>query len=160
MIATATPTSGTSYTFSNLGGYNTFMVDVVLGYVAAGDSALYFKLNGDNGNYYSNSYHVKYGTNSFNYQGTGSGANVGYSIGGNVGNYGGSHFIKIFGASGTGSKTWVCAGLGGGFGDYNLIGNTVGIYTGTTGAVTSLTFSLPAGFAASGNKIILYGSAS
>jgi hypothetical protein len=62
---------------------------------------------------------------------------------------------------GTGSKTWVCSGLGGGFGDLNLMASTQGIYTGTTGAITSLTFLLTEnGFASSGNTIIIYGSAS
>jgi hypothetical protein len=160
-IATASPTSGTSYTFSNLSGYNTFMLDIKLAYKTPNDGAVYFQINGDTANVYSNSYIVLYSTGSFSYQGSGTGANVGYSIGGQAGNYGGQHMIKIFGGLGTGSKTWVCSGLGGAFGSFDALSNTTGIYTGTTGAITSLTISLPTGgFASSGNTINLYGSTS
>ena len=102
---------------------------------------------------------MKYASSSYSYKAT-SGGSVGYSIGGNVGNLGGQHFIRIKGGAGTGSKVWDTSGLGGAFSDFNMMSNGSGIYTGTSGAITSITvLVLESTFSTSGNSITLYGSA-
>lgn len=158
-IATATPSGGSSYTFSSLSGYNSFVIDAKLGYKASGDGAFYFRFNGDDGSNYFNSYLMKYGSSSFSSKAT-SASSVGYSIGGNVGDSGGQHFIRIKGGAGTGSKVWDTSGLGGAFSDLHMISSGSGIYTGTSGAITSITvLVLESTFSTSGNSITLYGSA-
>lgn len=140
LIASNTPTSGTTSTFSSLAGYNTYLLVFKLAFGSASNSWVTFNSDTTAGNYGSNS----------NLGSTYDGSNSRIILNGYANNtYTG--YLLINGALESAPKLTEISG------DY-YVGIGKGVWR-STSAITSITVNAAQAFSASGNVIDLYGIA-